>query len=202
MRGLLMKQVSIAAVLFLVTQSLLAGGVSGGGGHVINPSTPETYQDPKQIEEMIKCTIKPVQAYLLKKHAEYQYGLLPADQAKAFGKVFTAPKSIHEAFKKVKMDVPDEQSCFDYDNQPVDGSIFHENKRQVCISAKNIADKVRIDEVKAQSGALIIHEYSEIVGLNEEEAVELQKISLEDFTKNPIKHDDDDDDDDGGSYKK
>ena len=164
----------------------LTGGVSGGGGYVINPTLPEKYQDPELVESMVKCTLKPVQDYLQKKNLEFNSGKLAENEIEIFTKIFTTPLSIHDALKKVKLDVTDEKPCFDSENKPVDGSIFHKNKKAVCISAKNIADKVHFNEIKAQSAALIIHEYTEVIGLTEEGAIEVQKISLDEFKRKPI----------------
>lgn len=175
------------AVLSLSSQSkalelkAIDGGVSGGGGYVIDPKSPENYQNPEKIEKMIEYVITPLKKYLLFKNKALLQNTLNDQEKEIFTKLFNPQNHIIKAMDKVKMDIQDDRSCFDRFNRPVDGSIFNKNKQQVCISAANIAEKVHHSEVSAQSAALVVHEYTEILGFEEDDAVKAQLITLNDL---------------------
>lgn len=90
-------------------------------------------------------------------------------------------KNIINAFKKVRIHVESEEPCYTLNGTPADGSIFSEKSNSVCISAKTIAEKVHIEEVPKQAAALSLHEYAEVIGLSEEDAVNLQKRALDEL---------------------
>jgi hypothetical protein len=99
----------------------------------------------------------------------------------AFAKLFAQPQSVFAVIEQVWPSVRDSRPCYDSAQNPVDGSVANFHEGTFCISAYSIAQKVHRKEIPAQSAALLMHEYSELVGLTESEAVSLQSHVLEDF---------------------
>ena len=99
---------------------------------------------------------------------------MPFEDKILFAKIFSGPQNILEILHIVTPDIEEHKPCFDFDRQPVDASIATLKKNTFCLSAFNIRRKVIESEIPAQTMALAIHEYSEVIGLNEEEAVALQ----------------------------
>ncbi len=192
---------TILSIQFISINALsknLDGGVSGGGGNVICPLVPDQQQKPKDAKDVIKNLKNPMQKYLKFKEYQLNQGLLSDVQKDVFTKVFDHNNSIYKSFDEYNMKVPTESPCFDRQYQPVDGSVVIGYKKEVCISAKNMADKVHKSEWHAQSGALILHEYVEILGHSEDTATKVQQTTLDDlkefFKINPPKDSDGEDD--------
>ena len=160
----------------------IEGGMSGGGGYVINPESPVKYIDPEHVEDMIEEYGTPsLNNYLQDKNQKLQNGQVLGHEIAALQKIFSSEKNIFKTLKETKIIVEEEKSCFGKDGEPTDGSFFNSKKKAICISAKNIAEKVHHTELKPQALALMAHEYAEVMGLSEDEAVQVQKIVLDDL---------------------
>jgi len=103
------------------------------------------------------------------------------EQIIAFAPVFNSEKNIESVMTEVRMYVKDHSTCRDADQKPVDGSIVNPVPDSICISAFNIANKTDAADIPPQSTALILHEYGELIGLTEAQAVMLQTLVLEEL---------------------
>jgi hypothetical protein len=157
------------------------GGVSGGGGNVIDPTPPDVLPDSETVEHLVKRSYRHVRFYLENKEQQFQNGQLDPNEHGLFAKVFEGRTNIITALDLVKPDVEDSKPCYDYEQQPVDASIATDSKNKFCVSSYSLRQKVIRSEIPRQSTALMIHEYSEIVGTSEEDAVAIQKVVLEDL---------------------
>ena len=148
-------------------EALAMGGISGGGGNVLPGKAPDSYQDPEVVEDQVRESRTLVFEYLSQQSDERSSAIL-------------------EAARQVPLHIKDDSPCFDAAGNIVDGSVagiaqperdFGFGPRRhgrVCISALNIARKVHASELRAQAAALLIHEYAELTGSNEDQAVMLQ----------------------------
>ncbi len=157
------------------------GGVSGGGGNVMNPTPPEGYQDPEMVEDQVKSLVSVLRTYLLNKHNEFKKGTLSPEHNRLFGALFLPPQNVFSVMQSVVPHVDDDRPCFDSDRRPVDGSIFSHRPNRFCISSFSLARKVHFREIPAQATALMLHEYSEWMGLSEDQAQVLQAKALVDL---------------------
>jgi hypothetical protein len=187
-----MKKVLLTMVVLLISTLLVpnafarinrvGGGISGGGGYVINPLRPTTPQSAKAVEHMIKKSKPLLFNYILNKKNQMKNMKMSGDEHQIYERLFkTTEPSFERVIKQYKIHIENEEPCFTSDNIPVDGSIFSESEQSICISSATIAEKVHHTEVTRQSAALILHEMVEFVGLSEEEAVHLQKIAIDEI---------------------
>lgn len=152
-----------------------AGGMSGGGGNVFPVRVPESYQDPEQVEDSIHSSRRMAVQTLQTLQSE----LAVAESADPIlSAIFALPGDIVATSQRVKPHIEEDEPCYDRHGAPVDGSILSERAGRFCISAFTIAQKVHAEEIQAQAAALMIHEYSELVGASEEEAQHIQKAAL------------------------
>ena len=158
------------------------GGVSGGGGNVISPMPPDRHLDPEHAEGIIEGTVNHVRTYLYDLELDHKNDRVTSAFKPITEKLFDGKKTILNIIDRIEPDVEDERPCYDGQRKPVDGSIYSHKKNTICISAFNLSKKVHRSQLEDQSTALMIHEYSELVGLSEDEAVLLQKKTLEDLS--------------------
>ncbi len=86
--------------------------------------------------------------------------------------------NLHGVMEEIKLDIQLDQPCFDILGNVFDGSTFNQKKHSICISAFTIAQKCIKNEIPTLASALVMHEFSEVVGLSDEEAIALQKQVL------------------------
>ncbi len=157
------------------------GGMSGGGGFVISPETPDQYNSPDKVEALIEKHAEPcLQKYLINKKEKFDKGELPGHELTTLEPLLKQGV-IFKAIQNTKLIIQDDHSCFGANGEPTDGSFFKDKKNAICISAKNIAEKVHHKELKPQTLALMMHEYSEMMGFSEDNAIGVQKIVLDDL---------------------
>lgn len=162
------------------------GGVSGGGGNVINPTPPERIIDGDSVEHVVKASVAYTRLYFKNVHAQYLAGELPSDINPVFEKLFADRDHFVRVLEEVRPHVVEETPCYDRGMNPVDASIVSGRPGRFCVSAYSMARKVHVDEIPIQSAALMAHEYSELVGLNEDDAVTVQKKALEDLKNSDL----------------
>ncbi|GIL17947.1 MAG: hypothetical protein FMNOHCHN_03599 [Ignavibacteriaceae bacterium] len=172
---------SISQVALADSGSRLMGGVSGGGGNVINPMPPERNLDPEVAEDIIENSVAHVQTYLADLERTHRSPNSDTELKQLYKKIFDGPQSIHRVVQQVEPKVEETRPCYDAQAKPVDGSIYSRKRNTICISAYTLSQKVHEAEIQDQSIALMLHEYGELVGLSEDEAVLLQKKALEDL---------------------
>ena len=89
--------------------------------------------------------------------------------------------NIHELMEKTSLDIHLDQPCYDSDGNIFDGSTLNNKLNTVCISAMTIAQKCDKSEIPLQGAALIFHEFSELTGLSDDDAITLQKQVLKEL---------------------
>lgn len=170
--------------LCLLSSSLvLAGGMSVGGGNFIAPKPPVVQFNPEHAEQVFIVSHQTLRKFLQNKEVQLKGNQLNPEQAAKFADLFTAAKSVHRQLNSAELEIEDDRSCFDAVNSPVDGSYTPGRPDQICVSSLNLARKVHPSEMPAQATGLLMHEYSESVGLTDDQAVELQKIVLKEMGK-------------------
>jgi hypothetical protein len=159
-----------------------AGGISGGGGNVINPTAPKTIQDPREIRAIILGTKNLLCKYLSAKYSLYINGSLDDESLKLYSVLFSENgMNLHEIMEEIKIDVPLTDGCYDQLGNSFDGSTFAQRHHSVCISAYRIAKSTDKLEVPIQATALILHEFSEVAGLSDDDAIYLQTKAIEEL---------------------
>ncbi|MGZ3815135.1 MAG: hypothetical protein ACXWRZ_00595 [Bdellovibrio sp.] len=167
--------------LLVVPALAFQGGVSGGGGNIISPKPPISLATPDAVEQMIHRSRLTLFNYISFKRSAFQKSQLSKQQMSVFAPIFESTLSIEDAIKKIRVHVEKQKSCFDYYNRSVDGSTLSDLPNSICISAYNISAKADSSDIPPQSLALMLHEYSELIGLNEEQAVRAQKVVLKEL---------------------
>lgn len=179
-----MSFIKVLSVTSFISLNVFAnyGGVSGGGGDVINPKHPTSKQSTESVEHIIKNSKFVLEKYLQSKKIQLKNNQLSGHENNLYSQLFNSPeKNIDQVMKSYKIHIEDEEPCFTSDNVAVDGSIFSEKTNSVCISSLTIAQKVDHSEVLKQSAALVLHELSEVSGLTDDDAIHLQKIALDEI---------------------
>ncbi|MBK7891092.1 MAG: hypothetical protein IPJ84_09685 [Bdellovibrionales bacterium] len=188
--GLTFRLLVTGALLLTASNAfaLNRGGMSGGGGNVMNPTPPDRLVNRHEVRALanrLPTLLPKVAHYLAQKQSSLAQ--IPVGQAGAdenLRPLFQTRYSILRLLKTVPLDVEHHKSCFDGSGNPVDGSVA-EDDDEVCLSALNIALKVHPTEIDAQSQALIVHEYGEKAGLDEAAAISVQAQVLEDVLNTP-----------------
>lgn len=161
---------------FFMFSVAYAGGVSGGGGNLISASAPTEKQDPREIRNIILSSQKLLNKFINTKFSLYNSGSMDYDNLKMYSVLFADNENnLHEVMEEIKLDIQLNQPCFDSLGNVFDGSTFNQKKHSICISAFTIAQKCIKNEIPTQASALVMHEFSEVVGLTDEEAITLQK---------------------------
>lgn len=148
------------------------GGVTGGGG---NSRTSGFLS----IEEVSAYIIKSKTDVLLASRLVGHLYLGHQDKFPAsFAKVFGQPEIIETALDQLKIRIKTGGPCYGSDGSFNDGWFDPAVPNEICISAQSLASKVPASEVKSQTMALILHEVSHSLGLNEADATALQDMML------------------------
>lgn len=157
-----------------------AGGVSGGGGFVINPLRPISPQSAHEIEHLIEGSKSVLIKYIQHKKNQLNSNSIHGHQKQLYHQLLNSKNGFNfeNTVSTYNIHIEDEEPCYTTDHIAVDGSIFAEESNSICISSSTIAEKVRQTEVSKQTAALMLHEMIEVVGLSDEDAITLQKIAL------------------------
>lgn len=115
------------------------------------------------------------------KYDLYNNNQLSKEDQKLFSKIFECQQNIIDILRHIFPEIEEHRPCFDFEKRPVDASIATNRKNKFCLSSLILRHKVTEHEILAQTIALEIHEYSEVMGRNEEEVVALQTRVLNDL---------------------
>jgi hypothetical protein len=155
------------------------GGMSGGGGYVLNPEINTQANHPAEVQMIIENSAIPIlKNYFYEKSQMMQSGLLPESQVRQFKRLLSSKGSIFKILNETRVFVQANSSCYGPNGEPTDGSFFVHEHKGICLSARNIAVKVTNEDLQPQTAALMAHEYSEIMGFSDDEAIDLQKLVL------------------------
>lgn len=176
-------------ILLIILCSLIsspsnAGGVSGGGGNLISPTAPSERQDPRDIKNIILDSHHLLHNFIDSKYSQYTKGSMDDDSHRLYSFLFADQEdNLNDALEEIRVDIKLDKPCFDKNGKVFDGSIFNDTKHSICISAFTIAQKCHKNEVPKQATALVFHEYTEAMGLSDEDAITLQKQFLDELKK-------------------
>lgn len=186
---MIIKSLTLVVLLFTISLNLPSmaanreGGVSGGGGNVIRPTPPNYPQNTEHVEHTVKASLQYTQIFLENKAISFQHNQIPSDAYEIYAKIFQNEKNIFSILQTVRPRVEEHQPCFDFNSKPVDASIAAAKPNSFCVSAYSLAKKVIHTEIPIQSAALMAHEYSEILGLSESEAVRIQSDAIDELNQ-------------------
>lgn len=150
------------------------GGISGGGGNCIVSQIPTKSLDPEYVEHTVRILKPTVISFLQQKEQMFKNGEMADDEALIYQPLFEKMSSVAEALNPIPVHVDDKNPCFDQVGQEFDGSTLAPQANMICISAKRIARKLEQDDLAPQASALLVHEFSEKVGLTDDDALQIQ----------------------------
>lgn len=171
-----MKKILLFAltVLSMSAQAeILRGGISGGGGGTViaRPASPFLIKEILRDSRLALLMYFNQQTFL----ENHPYAdLFPVGEP-----------SILDVIRKNKLSLVEDQACKDSEGRAVDGSVFGAEENSICISVKNLSEKLSADQARAQTIGLVAHEYSHLVGFDEEKAQALQDRLIELFSTVP-----------------
>ncbi|MGE3261997.1 MAG: hypothetical protein AB7K68_09480 [Bacteriovoracia bacterium] len=181
-----MKKFTIWNLAFLtLTLSSIAladGGVGSGGGGTTNPSP----ANPEHIWLSAHLYgAKIITAWLHKKEDEFNHYKEADQKISPLAKLFrpSGGKNIYDLLIDTEIEFRMNEPCRDFVGNPVDGSIYGTRPGSICLSPFSMAPKLSEINANAETIALLIHEFSHLVGANEEEAVKLQQAAIWDFSR-------------------
>lgn len=172
----ILAKTSIVGLSFILGSTAFAGGISGGGGNAL-PSRRASLQEVNQTIASARYDLTLFFNFLDRNYEPPTWAPINWDtRDSAIHKLLSADKAIFEKVKTVQVNVRTDGPCIDPDKNETDGSAADGS---ICISASRIQEKLIRDEVYVQTIALMAHEMSHLVGLNEDEANWLQNLALE-----------------------
>ena len=156
------------------------GGVSGGGVNVLNPQNPKIILDSEKAEHIVRASKLYAHIFFANAEEEYLKGTAPADVMAVYKKIFEN-NNVTVVLDTVHPHVRDYGPCYDYSLNPVDASVASLEPDRFCVSSYALSHKVLPESLPIQAAALMAHEYTEVMGLGETEAVIIQKQALNDL---------------------
>lgn len=159
-------------VLSMSTQAeILRGGISGGGGGTViaRPASPEMIKEILRDSRLALLMYFNQQTFL---QSNSHAALFPANEP-----------SILDVIRKNKLSLVFDGPCRDSAGRAVDGSVFGSEENSICISVKNLSEKLSVEQARTQTLGLVAHEYSHLVGFDEEAAQALQDEMISFFSR-------------------
>lgn len=170
--------ISLLVLMTTLSAGAREGGVSGGGGNMLSPKAPNHPVNTEIAEHLILEARYVLVKYIHEKKVAFQTGTLSSEQMDVFEPVLNSARNFEDTIRTARLHINEKHSCWDENRQPVDGSTITPTPNSICISAHSIANKADISDITPQSVALMLHEYSELVGLSEDQAVKVQSATL------------------------
>jgi hypothetical protein len=159
----------IAAVLTACSTYAGEGGVSGGGGGVVQPQP----VDISRIEHLVDTSR--LELFLFFNEVSHQERESPQPR---FSLLFNGERTIFDVLKEATIEVKKDGPCIDPSREEKDGAAPGTRPDSICISLFNLAQKLNIDNYHAQTVALMGHEFAHLLGADETAAVSLQQMFL------------------------
>lgn len=179
----------VFAVLFALPALAHAGGVIGGGGG--GGTTPPVHASVEDIRFITVNGKKVIVAWL--NRLEYFYKTkdhwdaahprpkIPPPPSALMAKFFDAKPNIFQVLTESTIEARLQTPCADRDGKPVDASIVATPPANICMSLSRLHEKLYESNYERQIEALILHELTHLMGGDEDEAVYIQKLVLNDF---------------------
>lgn len=146
-------------------------GASSNAGVLIPDSSDAAVSAPvgaSSIENLM--IIAPTTAYLFYASA-LKSKLISPDE-------FEPIASIFDVIQQTKIFVNGQGPCLDNYNSKVDGSNYSAISNSICISSKNLGEKLNFNNAWAQMMALAIREYAHYAGVDPDQADKIQQLAL------------------------
>ncbi len=164
--------------LGVIPSLAMAGGVSDGGGGLINP----TPADPQAMVYEVKDAASwIIPLWLNAKEAEFE-ALSPIGQSTSpYRVLFQSSPDVFEVLEKTPVELRMSEPCYDKSGVAWDGSAYATQADAICLSPFRMAPKLSYLNYHYETVALIIHELSHKVGANESEAQAIQQRAIEEL---------------------
>jgi len=185
----------VSASLEGTSKEVILGGMSEGGGGLVNP-----FPLSMELVEFAVARSKQFILYTLYKYENKFANIYCGPNGNsdnpyctAFRKMFLRTPDVFRVLEGVQIELRTDESCQDQEGNyvdeqgnPIDGSIHWVQKGNICISGKNLIEKLNSFFYEPQIFALVIHELSHLVGGNKAEAMALQDIMLTNLASNSV----------------
>lgn len=142
------------------------GGISGGGGG----SFPENPAGEYYIENILKDARGEMLMFF---NAQDR-----GEQLHFFSDLYQSKPNIYDMIRQTKIGVKWDSACVGHDEKEYDGSVVGPDDSSICISVHNLGRKLTKDNALRQTLALVAHEYSHLLGYDEDKATKLQKYVI------------------------
>jgi hypothetical protein len=167
--------------LMLLSVEAMAGGMSGGGGNVLVSRESSAHTNIELTARLIDEAHSQIIPYLKLKREQIQND---ENAAPILEKLFALNPQILNLIESAAPNILMSRPCLDDRSRKYDGSARPHAEAPLCISAWRIGHKLKQSEVTNQAIALLLHEYSELSGFSDREAIELQTYALKDLNAN------------------
>jgi hypothetical protein len=171
----------IGAALLASLPAFATGGVSGGGGNVLFPLAPKIEASTSFVRGVIEQSHELVVKYLREKKAAFNRGTLSAAEREEFALLFQQPRDVLVISFNERLEIESQRPCVDANALPVDADVRGDFADRVCVSSFALSKKLEKNRLPAESAALLVHEFSELAGFEEDDAVRIQNLVLKDF---------------------
>ncbi|MGZ3696391.1 MAG: hypothetical protein ACXVBL_19085, partial [Bdellovibrionota bacterium] len=142
------------------------GDYDGGGGGTL-PADPVSTKDVAQfIQKEAKLNLRLFLKYSLWSQQSSHF--------KIPSKLFDGPRTIYDVMENTDIEVRVDRPCFDNRGKETDASIYADAPGAICFSAFRVAPKLPEELMRKEVLALMLHEFSHLLGTTEKEAREYQ----------------------------
>ena len=169
----LMRSFIIGLMVWLPCVSF-GGVVSGGGGSTLPPqpvADSALLTAISQSRMTIDVFLKGIERFRV-------LASNPNQRFPEFDKMFQPGTDVFQVLENVKIVVQRKAPCFDYDGKPVDASVNAGFPNGICVSLSNLSAKLGWSNYENEIAALLLHEVSHLMGTDETEARDIQKIAI------------------------
>lgn len=170
----------VASLIFIASLAAHAapeGGMSGGGGNVIAEEPVSKAVPVELTAKIVRHAFSHVVPYLEYKAEKLQKGEAVPNEIR----MLLTKSHVRTIAAQNPPQVLTQKPCLDGEQTEFDATNDISRPAVVCVSALRISKRLERDEIEAQSVALLIHEYSELVGFDDQDAIQIQRAVLSDF---------------------
>lgn len=159
----------IIFLVFLLASSFVQAGSEGvGGGDIL----PAEQIGSKAIEEMIIASKLELLMHFY--HLDQNRSRLPT----AYQNLIGSNNDLIEQMRLQKIYINSFGPCFDFAGNESDASVFPKEGPGICLSSYRLGKKLSKENARIQLLALLAHEYSHLVGADENQAQAVQREIL------------------------
>lgn len=174
----------LSALCSLTSLTVYAGGTTAGGGNI----APEERVSEANIQFAVKNSKIFISSYI---NAAYSFevtrkkGEYCNEVCELKGKILKSKQNFYDILNKTKIEVKNNDFCYDNLGSKKDGSMYGKQANAICISSYSLSKKLNINNYQNQITSLVFHELTHLAGTSENEAVILQNDLLAMLTKSP-----------------